>query len=209
MKRLGILAVALPSNGGTFQYTLSMLQSIKKCRGFQLRIYTSRTNHHYDGLDLPIRRLDLSHLDLLKLAGSALVGLKLSDPFEEEDLLIAPIYSPVLLHTRTPFAFTLHDLQERYLPHNFTFMQRAWRHFLQDRLSRKASGIICESSFVKSDIIRFFHVPPGKVAVLPSPPVSWSGVRCPRVGAQGLEGTPRRSREVHLLSGPVLASQEP
>ena len=187
MTRLGILAVALPSNGGTFQYTLSMLHSIKKCGGFQVCIYTSRTNNCYDDLGLPVRRLDLSRFELLRLAGSSLAGLKLRDPFVEEDLLLAPIYSPVLLHTNVPFAFTLHDLQERYLPHNFTMMQRAWRHFLQGRLSRKASRIICESSFVKSDIVRFFRVSPEKITVLPSPPVALSGADTPLAELESLK----------------------
>ncbi len=175
MKRLGILAVAGPSNGGTFQYTLSTLNALKRCENFKVTIYTSGDNHHYDDIGLPIRRLNLSRADAIRLAGLDIARIAVDDPFKAEDLLIAPAYSPVLLHTSVPFAFTLHDLQERYLPHNFTYLQRAWRRFLQDRLCRKATRIICESAFVQRDIVRFFDVEAAKVAMLPSPPVLSTG----------------------------------
>ena len=93
------------------------------------------------------------------------------DPFDGEDVVISAMYSPYLLHTRAPFLYTLHDLQERHLPANFSFLQRRWRGFIQPRIAARAARIVCESNFVRDDIVRFFRVSPSKVAVIPAPPL--------------------------------------
>jgi glycosyltransferase involved in cell wall biosynthesis len=86
--------------------------------------------------------------------------------------LISPIYSTRLLATRKPFLFTLHDLQEKYYPENFTYAQLVWRDFVNRSLSRAAAGIICESNHVKDDIRKFLDVEESKVTVVAAPPGS-------------------------------------
>ena len=80
------------------------------------------------------------------------------DPFAAEDILLAPIYSLALLHTSKPFAYTLHDLQEMHFPENFSLRQRIWRHQIHSRLLQRARRVICESGYVKSDIVDAFGV---------------------------------------------------
>jgi glycosyltransferase involved in cell wall biosynthesis len=92
--------------------------------------------------------------------------------FAEVEKVIAPIYSTYLLLSPRPFAFTLHDLQERHHPENFSIAQRCWRRTVYGALARRAARIVCESGYVKEDIVRFCGVPAKKVVVVPAPPVT-------------------------------------
>ena len=87
-------------------------------------------------------------------------------------MVIAPIYSTRLLASSRPFIMTIHDLQERYYPENFTLAQRLWRGLTNRALSRAAARILCESTHVKEDIRRFLGTPASKISVIPAPPVS-------------------------------------
>ncbi len=93
------------------------------------------------------------------------------DPFISQDILLAPIYSLSLLHTSKPFAYTLHDLQENYYPENFSWWQRTWRYQVHSRLLARAQRVICESLYVKRDIIRTFGVPEERTVVITAPPL--------------------------------------
>ncbi len=84
---------------------------------------------------------------------------------------MAPIYSPALLHTSKPFAYTLHDLQEHYFPAEFPRWQRAWRHHVHAQLLGRARRVICESQYVKTDIVRIFGVPEERTVVIAAPPL--------------------------------------
>lgn len=167
MTKIGILATARQRNGGTLLYTLSMIEALRRLPQdrYQWTLFTPQDNHEYDDLGLPIVRLPGG----LAIAAARLGG---KDPFGTVDKVVAPIYSTVLLITRRPFAFTLHDLQEKYYPENFSLATRAWRHTTNRLLTARASYIVCESNFVQRDIVRYFNVPSSRIAVVPAPPVS-------------------------------------
>jgi len=172
MNRIGILAMSHPALGGTFQYTLSMIDALKRIPRYKYTIYTTSENRSYDEIGLPIVHLPGALASAFAYAGSRLLGIGSVDPFSEVDALISPIYSPRLLVTRRPFAFTLHDLQERHSPENFSILQRLWRNAANLALSRAAQYIICESNHVKGDIRHFLEADEAKIVVIPSPPVS-------------------------------------
>jgi glycosyltransferase involved in cell wall biosynthesis len=98
------------------------------------------------------------------------LNIRLPDPFEAEDVLLAPIYSLALLHTSKPFAYTLHDLQENYYPENFSLWQRIWRHQVHAGLLRRTRRVVCESNHVKSDVVRAFGVAEERIVVMQAPP---------------------------------------
>ena len=52
--KLGVVALAGPDNGGTYQYTLSMLQALQHTSGFQITLYGDPTNPDFAGLGYPI-----------------------------------------------------------------------------------------------------------------------------------------------------------
>jgi glycosyltransferase involved in cell wall biosynthesis len=172
MNHVGIVAVSEPKFGGTFPYTLSMIEALHRIPGYRYTIFTTRRNHAYDKLGSPIVRLP-SVLPALCRWGGVTFGMsKWLGLFAQVDKLIAPIYTTYLLASRRPFAYTLHDLQERYFPENFTYAQRLWRLVTNTALTRHAARVVCESNYVKHDITRFFGVEPARISVIPAPPLS-------------------------------------
>jgi glycosyltransferase involved in cell wall biosynthesis len=170
MTKLGVVALAGSDNGGTYQYTLAMLHGLQHVRGFDITLFGDPANPDFIKLGYPIVRLTESYAKQLAALVLHRVHLRLPDPFASQDILLAPIYSLALLHTSKPFAYTLHDLQELHFPENFSLRQRIWRHQIHSRLLQRARRVICESGYVKSDMVGAFGVPEDRVAVLPAPP---------------------------------------
>ena len=169
--KLGVLALAEPDHGGTYQYSLSMLQALRHTSGFEITLYGNPKNQDFVGLGFPIRRFTESRARRPIAMMAHEMRVRLPDAFYAEDIVIAPIYSPVLLHTSKPFAYTLHDLQESYYPQNFPRWQRAWRHHVHAQLLGRAGRVICESQYVKTDIMRIFGVPEERAVVITAPPL--------------------------------------
>jgi glycosyltransferase involved in cell wall biosynthesis len=163
--------LATPSLGGTYQYSLSMLEALRYLQGYEVTLYGDPSNEDFAKLGFPIRKFVEPRARQLTCLIANALGVKLQDPFHEEDILVAPIYSLALLHTTKPCVYTLHDLQESHYPGNFFWPQRAWRSSVHFALSRKAARIICESEYVKSDIVRLLDVANENVAVIAAPPI--------------------------------------
>ena len=170
MRRIGIVAVSHPALGGTFQYTLSMIDALRRIPGNEYIIYTTASNKFYDEIGLPIIRLPTAAGAILGYAIAAIVPS--AQLFSEVDKLISPIYTTRLLASRRPFAMTIHDLQERYYPENFSVAQRVWRRLSNRLLSRAATRVLCESAHVRDDIVNFLGIADSKIAIIPAPPVS-------------------------------------
>ena len=168
--KLGVVALAGPDNGGTYQYTLSMLQGLQHTAGFEITLYGDPTNPDFTKFGYPIRRFAESHARQSAALAIHWMHLKLPDPFGSQDVLLAPIYSLALLHTAKPFAYALHDLQENYHPENFSPWQRVWRHQVHSGLLKRARRVICESQYVKADIVHSFSLPEQRIVVMPAPP---------------------------------------
>jgi glycosyltransferase involved in cell wall biosynthesis len=168
--KLGVVALSKPEYGGTYQYTLSTLQALRHVTGFAVTLYGDPNNADFRALGFPISPFSESRKDQLTALLAYRLGKRLSDPFASEDIVLAPIYVLALLHTSRPFAYALHDLQERYYPKNFTHVQRTWRHQIHHALLGRACRVVCESHYVQADIVRFFGVAQDKVAVIAAPP---------------------------------------
>jgi glycosyltransferase involved in cell wall biosynthesis len=169
--KLGVLALAGPDNGGTYQYTLSMLQALQHTSGFEITVYGDPQNRCFTDLGYPVRRFTESRWQQLVALLAYRMHIALPDPFAAEDIVLAPIYSLALLHTSKPFAYTLHDLQETYFPENFSWWRRTWRHEVNSQLLFHARRVICESRQVKTDVIRSFGIPEEKTTVIAAPPL--------------------------------------
>ena len=52
--KLGVLALAEPEFGGTYQYTLSMLQALRYTTGFEVTLYGDPNNPDFAGMGYPI-----------------------------------------------------------------------------------------------------------------------------------------------------------
>ena len=172
--KLGVLALASPDHGGTYQYTLSMLQALHHTSGFEITLYGDPKNPDLAKLGFPIVRFTETHAGQITALAAHRMRVRLSDSFASQDVLLAPIYSLALLHTSKPFAYTLHDVQEYYYPENFSWWQRAWRYQVHLQLLRRARRVICESRYVRADIIRLFGVPEERTVVIVAPPLQFS-----------------------------------
>jgi glycosyltransferase involved in cell wall biosynthesis len=172
VSRVAIVAMSRAEFGGTFQYTFSMIDALKRIAHNEYTIFTDANNRSYDGCGLPVVAVPSAGKAIFAFALTRLFHSRRSGIFGDVDVLIAPIYTTYLLATRLPFVFTLHDLQERYFPENFSLAQRLWRGVSNWALSHAAAGIICESDHVKHDIERFLKIAGSKVAVIPAPPVT-------------------------------------
>jgi glycosyltransferase involved in cell wall biosynthesis len=169
--KFGVLALAGPDKGGTYQYTLSTLEALRHTSGFEITLYGDPENQDFAGSGYPVRHFAESRLQQLTALAAHKAHIRLPDPFMSQDILLAPIYSLALLHTSKPFAYTLHDLQERYYPQNFAWWQRAWRYQVHSQLLGRARRVICESRQVQSDIVKFFGLPAERAAVIAAPPL--------------------------------------
>lgn len=169
-RKLGVVALATPENGGTYQYTLSMLHGLQHTQGFEITVYGDPDDPDLARAGFPIVRFAESYGQQVLALAAHRLRIPLHDPFAAEDLLLAPIYSLSLLHTSKPFAYTLHDLQEWYYPQNFSRPQRVWRYQVHAALLARARRVICESAHVKQDIMRFFAVPEAQATVITAPP---------------------------------------
>jgi glycosyltransferase involved in cell wall biosynthesis len=171
LTKLGVIALAGTDNGGTYQYTLSMLQALRHTSGFDITLYGDPQNKDFAELGYPIHAFaEPRARQIISLAARSL-HIGLPDPFVSEDILLAPIYSLSLLHTSKPFAFTLHDLQENYYPENFSRWTRFWRYQVYVQLLSRARRVVCESDYVKNDIMRLFDFPAERAAVITAPPI--------------------------------------
>ena len=148
-EKLGVIVLAGPDNGGTYQYTLSMLQGLKHTKGFEITVYGNPQDKKLSELGYPIVRFAESHTQQLAALVAHRLNIRLPDPFQAEDILLAPIYSLALLHTSKPFAYTLHDLQENYYPENFSLWQRIWRHQVHAGLLGRTRRVVCEFELCK------------------------------------------------------------
>jgi glycosyltransferase involved in cell wall biosynthesis len=171
-KRLGVVMTAGPDNGGTYQYSLAMLHGLRHVSGFAITLYGDPQNPDFTRLRFPVIPFREPYGRQLAALAADRLHVPLGDPFAAQDVMLAPIYSLSMLHTSRPFVYTLHDLQQLYYPENFSRVQLAWRHQIYTRVSARARRIICESEYVKSDIMRFYGVGAERIAVIPAPPQS-------------------------------------
>jgi glycosyltransferase involved in cell wall biosynthesis len=169
--KLGVIALATPDHGGTYQYTLSTLQALSHAGDLEITVYGDPQNPDFIKLGYPIRRFTESRFRQLAALIADRLHIRLPDRFATQDILLAPIYSLALLHTSKPFAYTLHDVQENHFPKNFSWWQRVWRHQVHAQLLARAVRVICESSHVKADIIRSFDVSEQRIVAITAPPL--------------------------------------
>src|SRR5208282_819227 len=99
MSSVGIVATSTPATGGTFQYTIAMIDALRRIRTNQYTIFTPPSNHSFDALGLPIVRLPSAVRTIAKWGLSRVMGNQ-ADLFVGVDKLIAPIYTTYVLASR-------------------------------------------------------------------------------------------------------------
>jgi glycosyltransferase involved in cell wall biosynthesis len=189
LKKIGILAFVNKNAGGVLQYTQSLIDALIQDKSRDYVIFTDEMTDDINTYSLEVRKIHIPNPGLLiKLLSAVNLFLLIRKPFfgrvkktvtEDIDLFICP---RVIMYTQffavKPFVLTLHDLQELYYPDFFSLQERIIRFAVTRFLSRKAESIICESNYVKRDIIKFLKIDNNKIKVIPAPPpISFSNFK--------------------------------
>lgn len=169
--KIGILTISTPDGGGVYQYTLSLLEAVKfishKFKFIQIRypdfpkiLEDDIIIYNNSSINLKIRQVVHVYFDLVfgNLA-----------PKVDVDLIISPSITLLPFHMKKQYIVTIHDFQHEYYPEFFSFKEKISRKVVY-KTGQKASLVICESNYVKQDVIRFLKVPDRKIKVLPAPP---------------------------------------
>lgn len=181
-KKIGILTFYPMHGGGIFQYIQSMVDALVADKSNTYIIFADEKDDRFDGYGLEVRKLlpsNRSGLNQAIIFSQLLLGLRqpffLRDDeinaYADIDLFMSPatsVYPHLFL--KKPFIFTLHDMQEKYYPHAFTWAERFKRELRNRALTKSAKAVICESDYVKNDIVNFLGASSDKIAVIQSPP---------------------------------------
>lgn len=178
MKTIGIVAYARPSAGGVYQYAHSLIDALKNDKEHKYIVFCRSNDERFDNYNLEIRKFDRPPQKkywLLALKFSFLRRFYLSKEekklFADIDLFISPQIAPYpYSYLKKPFLFTLHDIQEKYYPEFFSKKELKKRAILNSVLAKEASMILCESNYVKNDIIKFTDTASEKIEIIQAPP---------------------------------------
>lgn len=182
MKKIGILAFGDNHGGGVYQYTQSIVDALKEDKTKEYILFCSADDGRFDNYGLEIRKINKPKSNIVEKTIRAfqhLFFIRKSyfftknelEVFIDIDMFLSPAISAYPhFYMNKPFVFTLHDMQERYYPEFFSRYERIIRWLNNRTLVKSATKIICESSFVKNDIVKFTGVDEVKINVIQSPP---------------------------------------
>ena len=182
MKKIGILAFGDKHGGGGYQYTQSIIDALKEDKLNEYILFCNSNDSKFDHYGLEVRKINKSSSNLFEKAIRLFQFLfflrkpyfftkKEIKTFKDIDMFISPVISAYPhFYINKPFIFTLHDMQEKYYPEFFSRYERFLRWLNNKTLAKSATNIICESSFVKNDIIKFTGVEGAKINIIQSPP---------------------------------------
>lgn len=184
-KTIGILALDDGDGGGVSEYIRSVIDSLKNNKNFEIVILTRHSKvfdieKEQKQIEIPVIKSNLItkffrafSFFLPMVPSSLLLSKNELDLFRDIDLFFCPYISPYPHYfLKKKFVYTLHDLQEFYLYSFFSIKQHLIRRVINYALTRSAELIICESEFVKKDILKFFGVKNEKVQIIQAPPSS-------------------------------------
>ncbi len=182
MKKIGILAFGGKNTGGIYQYTQSIIDALKEDKTKEYVIFCYIDDNRFDQCGLEIRKIGYKKDSVFKNIVNAFQLLffirkpyfftkKELEVFSDIDLFLSPAISAYPhFYLNKPFVFTLHDMQERYYPEFFSKIELLKRWLNNRALSKSAFRIICESNFVKNDIVNYTGADAKKIKIIQSPP---------------------------------------
>ena len=182
LNKIGILTFVANVDHGVFNYTKSLIDALKNDLTNEYILFCNESDDRFDNYNLEKRKLSKSKNNLFKKVLTFIQFIFLIrkpylltkdelDLFHDIKFFISPAvtaYPHFFLNK--PFVFTLHDMQEKYYPHYFTLYDRFSRWVNNKTLAKCAFKIICESEYVKKDIIKFTATIPDNVVIIQSPP---------------------------------------
>jgi glycosyltransferase involved in cell wall biosynthesis len=174
--KIGILTLSSREWGGVFQYTLTLLEALKNLHNKRYEFIQVRYESFPKILerDIVIKRQNVSPIVRMKRLIYAFMGIKLGNlaPKVDVDFIISPTITLLPFYMQKPYVVVIHDFQYKYYPEFFTLKQRIILEAIY-RTGKKANLVVCESNYVKRDIMRFLSIPEEKIKILLSPPPNY------------------------------------
>ena len=182
LNKIGILTFVANEDHGVFNYTKSLIDALNNDSTNKYILFCNQNDDRFDNYNLEIRKLYkpkrsyfnkfVTFIQLIfYIRKPYLLKKDEIDLFGDINFFISPAVSAYPHYfLNKPFVFTLHDMQEKYYPYYFTFYERFRRWLNNKTLVKYAHKIICESDYVKNDIIKFTKTNPEKIKVIKSPP---------------------------------------
>ena len=186
IKKIGILCFNTITDGGVFQYTLTLLELLNKTKNsnykFVIFCFDKSNFDLYSNVEVRLIKKNESNIFvrlirlffiLFKIRSNYFFTKNELKKFSDIDLFYSPV-SAIYPHfyLRIPFFYTFHDLQDKYYPDNFSKLELFLRHITNKVLTKFSEYIICESDYVRNDIIKHYKIINSKIHVLKSPPTS-------------------------------------
>ncbi|MCD4670821.1 MAG: glycosyltransferase family 4 protein [Actinomycetia bacterium] len=182
MNKIGILAFGDKHGGGGYQYTQSIIDALKEDKTKEYILFCNADDTRFDKYGLEVRKINKPQSNIFQKFIRVFLFLFFVrypffftknelDDFQDINMFISPAISAYPhFYINKPFVFTLHDMQEKYYPGFFTAYERFIRWLNNRTLAKSATKIICESNYVKNDIIKFTGINGNKISVIQSPP---------------------------------------
>jgi len=178
-KKIGIITLTFPDSGGVYQYTLTLLESFSKHLKDKYELTQIKNTifpkildrsievkHTKSNFNIEVRRL-IHTFTRIKIGD--ILGNYNHPEIANLDLIISPTITLLPYHMKKPYIVTIHDIQQEYYPEFFTLKERISRKIVY-KTGQKSNIVVCESEYVKKDIIRFLKVPEKNIFIIPSPP---------------------------------------
>lgn len=181
MKTIGILAFSNTFDGGVNQYTQSMIDTLKtdKSKKYIIFYKTKICQFNFEGLESrkvhehsSSTFINLIHFLqlILRIRKPLFFNKSEKDVFSDIDFFLSPTISVYPhFYLNKPFSITIHDMQERYYPNFFSAKRNIIRWAKTSVLAETATKILCESNYVKNDIIKFTNANKEKIYIIQSP----------------------------------------
>ena len=182
LNKIGILTYETNFYHGVFNYTKSLIDALKNDSTNKYILFCYESDRRFDNYNLEIRKVCKFKANYFKkiviffqflflIRKPYLLTNKEIALFHDIKLFISPAISAYPhYYLNKPFVFTLHDMQEKYYPNNFTLYEKFLRWIHNKTLTTCASKIICESDYVKNDIVKYTNTNSNKIAIIKSPP---------------------------------------
>lgn len=179
---VGIIVGVEESGGGVYQYTQSLIAALKEDKTRKYILFCLPDDKIFINYGLEIRRYKKQKSGvfikiirlfqcLLFIRRSFLISDQEINLFLDVDVWISPAISLYPhFYLSKPYIFTLHDMQEKYYPEFFSKKELFMRWLVNRTLTHCADKIVCESKYVKDDIVKFTKTQQSKIAVIQSPP---------------------------------------
>lgn len=195
-KNIAVLLDNIPSDGGTYQYNLTILDAFIKLPIDKFNKKILYTNQHWDNklkntsFEKKYVRISDKQKKVFKLIASFGFNkhvrynlLRILSPNiyknlndKEIDLIILPSQDVISLYVKIPKVNAIHDLMHKYeshFPEVSRFFQSKYRNILFSSFCKESVGILVDSNVGKNQVNETYEIEKKRIFVLPFIPPSY------------------------------------